>query len=270
MNKYEQLIEHIINDQNDEARELFHTIVVEKSRDIYENLIDDADLSEVATDEVSDLVDEINVDEQGISEEEHDEEEDDEVSMDMDVDAEEAPAEEEIEDRVVDLEDALDELKAEFDALMGGEAEEVPGEEVPGEEMVGMEVPSEEEMPMAEATESEEEVVEEDEEVVEEDEEIVREYVEKVPAPAKTEQGAQTKSPVAGKNDMGGKPVDMSAGGNVDQDGAKPATAPKPKGQLVNDPLNKPGAKAGKAFDKKETADNTQASGTDTKSPVGK
>jgi len=262
MNKYEQLIEHIINDQNDEARELFHTIVVEKSRDIYENLIDDADLSEVATDEVSDLVDEINVDEQGISEEEH-EEEDDEVSMDMDVDAEEAPAEEEIEDRVVDLEDALDELKAEFDALMGGEAEEVPGEEVPGEEMVGMEVPSEEEMPMAEATESEEEAVEEGEE-------IVREYVEKVPAPPKTEQGAQTKSPVAGKNNMGGKPVDMSAGGNVDQDGAKPATAPKPKGQLVNDPLNKPGAKAGKAFDKKETAVNTQASGTDTKSPVGK
>ena len=50
MNKYEQLIEHIINDEEDKARELFHDIVVEKSRDIYENLIDNADLSEVATD----------------------------------------------------------------------------------------------------------------------------------------------------------------------------------------------------------------------------
>ena len=260
MNKYEQLIEHIINDEEDKARELFHDIVVEKSRDIYENLIDDADLSEVATDEVSDLVDEINIDEEGISEEEHEE---DEMAMDtdMDMDAEEVPAEAEIEDRVVDLEDALDELKAEFDALMAGEAEE------PEHAETDMEVPSEEEMPMAEATESEEEVVEEDEEA---EEEIVREYVEKAPAPVKTEQGAQTRSPVAGKNDMGGKPVDMSAGGNVDQDGAKPATAPKPKGQLVNDPLNKPGANAGKAFAKKETAVNTQASGTDTKSPVGK
>lgn len=261
-NKFEQLIEHIINDQNDEARELFHTIVVEKSRDIYESLVDESDVtaieSEEATEELGDVIDQIQTEEEGISEEE-DEDEDD---ADMELDAEAPEAEEEheaeVEDRVEDLEDALDQLKAEFDALMAGEAEESEHAEM------DMEVPAEEEMPMAEATESEEEVVEE------EDEEIVREYVEKVPAPAKTEQGAQTKSPVAGKNDMGGKPVDMSAGGNVDQDGAKPATAPKPKGQLVNDPLNKPGAKAGKAFDKKETADNTQASGTDTKSPVGK
>ena len=34
-NKYEQLVEFIINDETDKARELFHTIVVEKSRDIY-------------------------------------------------------------------------------------------------------------------------------------------------------------------------------------------------------------------------------------------
>lgn len=29
MNKYEQLIEHIINDEEDKARALFHQIVVE-------------------------------------------------------------------------------------------------------------------------------------------------------------------------------------------------------------------------------------------------
>ena len=39
MNKYEQLVEYIINDENDKARELFHQIVVEKSRDIYVNLV---------------------------------------------------------------------------------------------------------------------------------------------------------------------------------------------------------------------------------------
>jgi len=41
MNKYEQLIEHIINDNESAAKELFHQIVVEKSRDIYESLMDE-------------------------------------------------------------------------------------------------------------------------------------------------------------------------------------------------------------------------------------
>ena len=41
MNKYEKLIEHIINDNEQAARELFHEIVVEKSRDIYESLMDE-------------------------------------------------------------------------------------------------------------------------------------------------------------------------------------------------------------------------------------
>ena len=34
MSKFEQLIEYVINDENDKARELFHNIVVEKSRAI--------------------------------------------------------------------------------------------------------------------------------------------------------------------------------------------------------------------------------------------
>ena len=39
--KYEQLIDLIINEQEDKARELFHDIVVEKSREIYENIMDE-------------------------------------------------------------------------------------------------------------------------------------------------------------------------------------------------------------------------------------
>jgi len=41
MNKYEQLIEHILNEDEQAARALFHQLVVEKSRDIYESLMDE-------------------------------------------------------------------------------------------------------------------------------------------------------------------------------------------------------------------------------------
>ena len=39
MNKFEQLIEYVINDEEAKARELFHEIVVEKSRQIYEDIM---------------------------------------------------------------------------------------------------------------------------------------------------------------------------------------------------------------------------------------
>jgi hypothetical protein len=90
MNKYEQLIEFIINEQEDKARELFHTIVVEKSREVYESLIDEQDLEEIGGNQVEQMVDEITMDEQGVSEEdEMDMEDEDEMDMsepDMEVD----------------------------------------------------------------------------------------------------------------------------------------------------------------------------------------
>ena len=49
-NKFEQLLELLINEENDKAEQMFHEIVVEKSRDIYENLAD----SETATTEAKD------------------------------------------------------------------------------------------------------------------------------------------------------------------------------------------------------------------------
>ena len=42
-NKFEQLIEFVINDEEAKAKELFHDIVVEKSREIYENLMNEED-----------------------------------------------------------------------------------------------------------------------------------------------------------------------------------------------------------------------------------
>ena len=38
-NKFEQMLESLVNDDQARAKELFHQIVVEKSREIYENLM---------------------------------------------------------------------------------------------------------------------------------------------------------------------------------------------------------------------------------------
>jgi hypothetical protein len=282
-NKYEQLVEFIINDETDKARELFHKIVVEKSRDIYENLVAEEDLEEtMGGNEVEDLVDEISLDEEGISEEEEDA---DEAGEEFGA-GEEMPGEEqgeaEIEDRVVDLESALDELKAEFDALMAGEEHEehempgIHGDE--GAEEVGAEIGGDEEMGNEEFYEAEEKE-EDDEEDKDVDESIVREYVEKVATPANSEGAAvgtgksvavNKKSTVASKNDMGGTAV-TSKGGNADQDGNRPQAGEKPKGTLVSNPQNKPGANAGKtAFKAKETAVNAEVGGVNKTSPLAK
>lgn len=255
MNKYEQLIEHIINDNTDKARELFHNIVVEKSRDIYESLIDEQDLEEVGGNQVADLVDEIEVDEQGISEE------DEEVSdLDLGDDAEgaedefggEEAGEESVEDRVLDLEDALDELKAEFDALMAGES----GEEEHADEFGAEQEFGGEEEQQSEFFESEDDEEDDDEEEL--DETIVREYVEKVAAPSNKTEGGEVgkggsanvnkQSTVAKANNMGGTSANIVKGGT--------ATGGNVKKPTVNNAgnINVPGGKAGNAFAKKQTS----------------
>jgi hypothetical protein len=144
MNKFEKLIEYIINDEDQKARALFHDIVVEKSRDIYESIMDEeAGMDEVAGMEVEDMVDEVSQEESmGEAEEEGGEE----FSLDGDADADGAPdgamgdapaagdefgdAEEhkEIEGTVMNIDSKLDELLAKFDSIMGG------GDEAPAEE----------------------------------------------------------------------------------------------------------------------------------------
>ena len=56
-NKFEQLLELLINEENDKAEQLFHEIVVEKSRDIYENLADEEVTAE-AKEELAQLIEE--------------------------------------------------------------------------------------------------------------------------------------------------------------------------------------------------------------------
>jgi hypothetical protein len=86
---------------------------------------------------VEDLLDEIGVEEQGMAEDEEfdiadmDDDEDSEETVDIDMDDEEGEGgEEDLEDRVVDLEDKLDQLMAEFEEIMGGEGDmDMDGEE---------------------------------------------------------------------------------------------------------------------------------------------
>ena len=139
--KFEQLIDLIINENEEQARALFHDIVVEKSREIYENMMDEDDMMNQPSGQVEDLLDEIGSEESGMSEDEDEEfdiedmDDDGEETVDIDMDDEEG-GEEGLEDRVVDLEDKLDQLMAEFEEIMGGD-DDMDGEEGDMDDMAG-------------------------------------------------------------------------------------------------------------------------------------
>ena len=227
--KFNELIELFIAEEEDKAKELFHQICVEKSRDIYESLLDEEEVEETdETVEEDEAVEESDMDENLSSEQAQDFIDDidaDEEGLDV---AEEEDADEDMEDRVVDLEDALDELKAEFEKLMGDEEGDDEGDMDMDMDMDADMGDEEEEMESVEMEETDE---------VEEDSDFVREYTEKV-ADAKGEDH-KAASPVAGKNDMGGSAKNIAQGG--DEAGGSVA-APK-----VDDAgnKNKPGGKAG-------------------------
>jgi hypothetical protein len=260
-NKFEEMLERLVNEDRAGAEELFHEIVVERSRDIYESLLaeeaEDEDIDETTDEEVDeseeDELDESEDDDLDESEDDDLEESDDEDldegffgegdptddlmgavagnmggdemggdemggdEMDGDMGMDDMGMGDEggdIEDRVMDLEDELEALKAEFEALMADEE----GEEEHGGD--------EDEMPMdMDSEEGDDDEEEDDEGDDNEDEmpfeskhpksagETMREYVDKV-APAKMgDNGANAKSTVAGKNDMGGTTANIAKGG---------------------------------------------------------
>ena len=51
--KFEEMLERLVNEDKAGAEELFHEIVVEKSREIYENLLE-AELEDEEVDEATD------------------------------------------------------------------------------------------------------------------------------------------------------------------------------------------------------------------------
>ena len=273
-NKFEEMLERLVNEDRAGAEELFHEIVVEKSRDIYESLLE-SDLEDEEVDEAAheDDEDEEEVDE---SSEEVDESEDDaELDEDFNLDEFEVEAdpmadmmggdktddmmgdmemgadaedEEGTDERIDDLEDALEDLKAEFEKMMSGEE---------GEEKDGDMDDEEVEMDMDDKEESEEEPEEEPEEesynfettddAVEESKapksagETMREYVEKVTAKM-GDNGVNDKSTVAGKNDMGGTTANLRGGESKSEGTAGGLASNKPQAMNTKN-VNVVGAK---------------------------
>jgi hypothetical protein len=143
--KFEQLIDLIINENEEQAKQLFHEIIVEKSREIYESIMDEemmdesmhGDMDEGMVGEVGELLDEIGAEEEG---QEMSEDEDEDIEIDDEEEVELMPGDEEddgmdgedLEDRVGDLEEKTDELErlmAEFQAEMGGSDDMEIGDE---------------------------------------------------------------------------------------------------------------------------------------------
>jgi len=261
MNRFEQLIEYVINDEEQKARELFHDIVVAKSREIYESMMDEEDESmeenlvvvptpegedlegeEVGEDAMGgdaqdDLIDEVMADEESDISMEADE---DDMDSDMGDDEDMDQGEEELEDRVMDLEDKLDQLMAEFEAAMGdeGDGDDFGSDE--GGDAIEMD-DTEEMMPMAEAV-----------------------SLKAAPKPVTSEEGSVNKKGVVAANSgaagMAAKPVHATG------TEAKGRPAPTTK-DLIGDFQNKAGASM------KNQAPATkphlaQATGVNTKSPL--
>src|SRR6056300_1520909 len=84
-NKFEEMLERLINEDRDGAEELFHEIVVEKSRSIYESLLED-DLEDEEVDESSDEEVDESDDEEVDEATDEDDDEDEEMSEDFDLD----------------------------------------------------------------------------------------------------------------------------------------------------------------------------------------
>jgi hypothetical protein len=263
--QFEAMLEALINEDQETAKEIFHNIVVAKSREIYESLLDENDTEEKKKydDDQGQNLEEVEDDEEddtGTDDAADDSEDDGEDDVGGDAtddmigdlsdeeDGEESEEGGDMEDRVMDLEDALDELKAEFEQLMAGEE----GEE---HDMGGDEFGAEPEMGGDEFGGADEL-------------DNMMEYVNKISPPKHGDNGVNTRSAVAGKNDMGGTTANIAKSFSTEKGGTqggllKPTTSIQDGGNI-----NKPGANAGKtAFKKKEPGHGAEKKGSGDTAP---
>jgi len=226
--KLEKVLEFIINEENEKASDLLHDVFVEKARGIYEEIATEDEELEEATDEDVEEVDEAKndddndkeqVDEADIQDEFADEikadaeqidqeevaEDDMEDEMPMDDEGMEDDGDDSVDEAFMNVEDALDELKAEFAKLMGDE--EPMDDEMPADDMSDM-VDAEEEDPLMMGGDDREPVEEEL------DYEEIGEGAKAVPQPSNVDGAGKHKSPVASKNDMGGTAVNITNDGS--------------------------------------------------------
>ncbi len=316
--KFEEMLERLVNEDRAGAEELFHEIVVERSREIYQSIIEsedeevdeaeEDDLDEAEDEEVDEASDEEELDESADEDDEDEEVDestdddidemfgldefeveadpmaamggdatddmmgdmgmDDEGGMDMDMgdEGEEGGADA----AFADLEDALEALKAEFEAMMGGEeGDDMDDEDEEGEEgEEGEEEPEKEAFAFEAKKEMKKDEKKDEKKAKKTAGEEMREFVEKV-APAKMgDNGANSKSIVASKNDMGGTTANIL---RTDTENSGEANKGQLKGNGVfkGTPkednagnINVPGGKAGKtAFKKSEPGHGAEKKG---------
>jgi len=242
MNKFEQMLEHLINEEKSQAKELFHQLVVEKSRQIYENILaeefgdknefdpetDDIDADDTDMDIGGDATDDL----------ESDLEDGDAGEMD------DLEADGDMGQRVEDLEDELESLRAEFEELMAsqGEGEDLESDEAENDfnddDFGTDDLESDNDMDM------DMEPTDDENEYSAKKESYVREYTEKVTAKM-GDNGAYTTSPVAKANRMGGTSANIAKGGESKSAGTKGGlAAPTAKEDNAGN-VNVPGGKAG-------------------------
>lgn len=258
--KFEQMLDYLINENKAKAEELFHELVVSKSREIYENLLDDdIQVDEEADDEDDEDIEEAFGFEQDPSVSEVSDEQSDDMMSDleapeddMDGMGDEGSTEPATKSDVEDIKDAfMDEfasLKADFEAMLGGtEPAEMDDED--GEEMDDEEGEEDDGNPFAKKEEG-----------------YVREYVEKV-APAKMgDNGANTRQITAKPNNMGGTSANIAKGGTSTTGGTQGGLLKPTTTDIKSGNVNVPGGKAGKTgfktsqpghgAEKKATGDN--------------
>lgn len=236
--------DEIVEDEVAEEESVDETVGGDKADDFIDDIEEDDDEIEAEEMYGEDKVKED--DDEDMSEPEaemelSDEEPKDGDDVDFDGDDESDDHEEnkeEIKDKLVNVEDALADLKTEFAKIMGDSEEEAPAEEMP--EMESTEAVAEAPVEEAKAEDAEaEETVEEAKDDAEAEEnleeaaelkKVGKDGMHPVDMPA----GDDGKgSPVAGKNDMGGKAVDMSAKGS---EGDKKGLVDAPKDMGVKHP----------------------------------
>jgi len=284
--KFEQLLDYLVNEDHEKANELFHEIVVEKSREIYENLIaeeeDEEEMDESMEDEEEmdenvDLEDSYMMD----ADETGDSTDDFGGEISADGDNFDAPMDDEHghegqeDTAIMDIKNAIQELEAAF-----AELESAQGKEEDEMDMdMDMDMDADSEMDM----DADSDMDDEDEGMYMEGRRITREYVEKVGHDwdKNAQKGEQHKMAGAGtgeNEDQGGrntksavssgkgKPVTGATAGNIatshdheDQDGVKPhgkvGGLVKSGGEFTpKDLKNRPGSDAGKSSFKTKAA----------------
>ena len=149
-------------------------------------------------------------------------------------------SDEEQTDRILDLEDALEQLKSEFEQLMAGD------DDMGGDDMGGMD-----DMDAMGGDEFGGDMA--GDEIEDESVRSMFEYVDKVSLPKHGDNGVNTKSIIAKKNDMGGTTANIAKNFSTEKGGTQGGLL-KPTAKVEDfGNINKPGANAGKtAFKKKE------------------